>query len=244
MRPFTEALLRENSENLTAEGWKTDEQLRCFRKVDALLDYIGKIKPNDYVQTRRRKELSSQRVEGIKYCLEKGMPSKEMRVLSLKMLSRLLSMGEDVLVKSAWLFKHYPVLFKAKYALSPQTFGKDIHAYFVRGHFVPESSFPPFKTGENPVVSRGNAFLKKCLEMYNDSIFESSEYQAYMNQYKRSEDPYAQWRWKCRAGRRFGDENFALQRVISSLALDDAISLRKEKNTGSKQLLRKKQKTI
>ena len=238
MRPFTEALLRANTESLAQKGWKPNEQRRCFRKADAMLDYIARIKPSEYRQVGWRTQLNGQRAEGLRYCLEKDMPSKKMRGRCLEVLSELLSIGEDILERSAWLFKKYPALFRAKYASSPQAFSKDVHGFFVRGHLVPESSFPSFKAGENPAVSRDNAFLNRCVEMYNDPIFESSEYQEYSKQGKKK-GPYHLWRFKCKAGRRFFNENMALQYVISQLALENDISLKLDKALAS-QLLRKK----
>ena len=76
MRPFTEALWCGNSEDLIKKGWKPNEQRRCFRKADALLDYIAKIKPTEYVRGGCCKKLNPQRIEGLRYCLEKDMPSK------------------------------------------------------------------------------------------------------------------------------------------------------------------------
>ena len=94
MRLLTEALLQGNSENLTQKGWKPNEQRRCFRKADALLDYISKIKPSEYqAHGLLCKKLNDQRVEGLRYCLEKAMPSKKMREQSLEVLSQLLSIG-------------------------------------------------------------------------------------------------------------------------------------------------------
>ena len=77
MRPFTEALLSGNMESLTRKGWKTDEQRRCFKKADALLDYISRIKPSEYSRWGYYKKLNPQRAEGLRYCLEKNMPSKK-----------------------------------------------------------------------------------------------------------------------------------------------------------------------
>ena len=241
---MTEALLRRNTESLTQSGWKLDELSRCFRKADALLDYIGRIHPGDYVQKGAHKELSAQRIQGIRYCLEKGMPSKEMRTLSLKTVSQLLLMGGEILIKAAWLFKEYPDLFKAKYALPFQTLEKDLPPHLVKNYLVPEYSFPPFKTGENPAISRGDAFLNRCIQMCHDPIFESPEYQKYTNQQKRSEDPYAQWRWKYKAGRRFADESNALQHVIEYLCSTNEMPVRPEKSANRKPFLRKKPRTI
>ena len=242
MRPLTEALLRANAENLTQKGWKPDEQFRCFRKADALLDYIAKIKPSEYTKIGSRTQLNDQRMEGFRYCLEKGMSSHLMQNRSLEVLSQLLSIGEEMLIRAAWLYKNRPALFKARYALSPQAFQKDAHFYFIKGHVVPENSFPSFKTGENPAASRDNTFLDKCIEMYNDSVFESPEYQVYLGQRKNRKDPYMQWRWRYRAGRRFSDENLALHHVIRQLTLRNEATLKVDKVIES-QLVAKKQKT-
>ena len=242
MRPLTEALLRANAEGLTQKGWKPDEQRRCFRKADALLDYIGKIKPSEYRRVGWRTLLNEQRVEGLRYRLEKDMPSAQMRLRSLEALSNLLSIGEEMLIKAAWLFTNCTALFKAKYASSPQAFCKEIHGFFVKGRFVPEYSFPAFKTGENPAVSRDDAFLDKCIDMYNDSLFETSEFQDWLNQPARKRYPYFQWTQKSKAGRRFSNENLALQYVIGQLEKKDEIKLKVDKALAH-QLLQKKQKT-
>ena len=242
MRPFTEGLLRGNSESLTQEGWKLDEQRRCFRKADALLDYISRIKPGEYHQVKGHAELNSQRIEGLKYCLEKDMPSKKMRGLSLEILQNLLFLGEELLERAAWLYQNYPALFRAKYASSPQAFQKDAHFYFIKGHVVPEHSFPPFKTGENPVLSRDNAFLNRCLEMYTDSIFETPQFEVYCQE-RESKAPYVRWIYSKKAGRRFFNEKKVLTYVVKQLILQNTDELKVDKAL-SKQVLRKKQKTI
>ena len=98
MRPLTEALMRANSEGLTQNGAKPDEVRRCFRKADALLDYIARIKSSEYKRTGGYTQLNEQRAEGLNYCLEKDMASPEMRFKSLEALSNLLSIGEEVLI--------------------------------------------------------------------------------------------------------------------------------------------------
>ena len=242
MRPLTEAFLRGNSESLTQKGWKLDEQRRCFRKADALLDYISKIKPGEYHPVKGHIELNPQRVEGLKYCLEKSMPSQKMRGLSLEILQQLLFMGEELLEKAAWLYQNYPALFRAKYVSSRQAFQKDAHFYFIRGHVVPEHSFPPFKTGDNPASSRDNAFSNRCVEMYTDSIFETPQFETY-RQKRESKAPYVRWLYSKKAGRRFWGELRALHYTINQLASQNAVELKVNK-TLSNQLLQKKQKTI
>ena len=242
MRPFTEGLWRGNSESLTQKGWKLNEQRRCFRKADALLDYIAKIKPTEYIRKGHGKSLNPQRIEGLKYCLEKDMPSKEMQKLSLDIVLSLLSMGDELLEKAAWLYKRCPVLFKAKYASSPQAFQKDIHGCFIKGRFVPENSFESFKTGQNPVLSRNDSFLERCVVLYADSIFESSEYQAHC-QKRESKDPYVCWIRKSKAGRTYVNTKGALYRAIEQLAMTKEIELKVGKEL-TNQLLRKTQKTI
>ena len=181
-----------NSENLTEKGWKPNEQLRCFKKADALLDYIGRIKPGEYVQTPKGTRLNDQRFEGMWYCLNKDMPSPQMRARSLQTLSTLLSIGEELMLRAAWLYRNYPILFKVRYALSKQDFEKDADFYFIKGHVVPERSFPSFKTGENPAISRDNTFLKHCVDMYQDSIFETAEFKDFSNQPLGKKFPYNQ----------------------------------------------------
>lgn len=221
MRSLTKELLRESAETLTQKGLRQDEQERCFTKVDALLDYIGRIKPAEYVGYGQSKKLNKQRIEGLAYCLRKTMPSEKMRACSLEALSTLLLVGNEILIKAAWLFKKYPALFKAKYAASGEAFAKDVHNHFVKGNPVPECSFLPFKTGENPVLSRDNAFLKQCVEMCNDPVFESSEFQEYIKQPIRKLYPYSLWAKKHKAGQRFSAELLALRRAISQLAKNE-----------------------
>ena len=242
MRPFTEGLFRGNAEALTEKGWKPNEQRRCFKKADALLDYITRIKPGEYYPMKGHIELNLQRIDGLKYCLEKDMPSKKMQGLSLEILQKLLSMGDELLKRAAWLYQNYPALFKAKYASSHQAFQKDAHFYFIKGHIVPEQSFPPFKTGENPVLSRDNTFLKRCLEMYMDPIFKDPKFLAHC-QKRESKDPYVRWIYSKKAGRRFSTEIRALNHVINQLALQNAIELKTDKALAN-QLLREKQKTL
>ena len=82
--------------------------------------------------------------------------------------------------------------------------------------------------------------MEKCIDMYNDSIFETSSFQEWMNQPTRKKYPYFQWTQKKKAGRRFTDENMALQYVIGQLKQKDEVSLKVEKAL-SNQLLQKKQ---
>ena len=242
MRPFTEGLLRGNSESLTQKGWKPDEQRRCFKKADALLDYIAKIKPTEYIRKGYGKSLNPQRVEGLKYCLEKDMPSKKMQKLSLDIVLTLLSMGDELLEKAAWIYKHFPVLFKDKYASSEQAFQKDIHRCFMKAHIVPENSFESFKTGQNPILSRNDSFSERCANLYMDSVFESSEYQAHRKK-RESKDPYVFWIRKCKAGRTYIDSKGALYRAVEQLVMAKEIEQKVDKAL-SKQLLRKEQKTL
>lgn len=242
MRPLTEALMRANSENLTQRGWKPDEQRRCFQKADALLDYIANIKPTEYIRGVCCKKLNPQRIEGLKYCLEKKMPSKKMQKLSLDIVLILLSMGDELMEKAAWLYKRTPVLFRTKYASSVPAFQKDIDGYFIKGHVVPENSFESFKTGQNPVVSRNDSFLNRCVGLYTDSIFETSEYQEHC-QKRESKDPYVQWIRKSKAGRMYIDTKGALYRAIEQLAMEKEIELKVDKALKT-QFLQKKQKTI
>ena len=230
MRPLTEALLRGNSENLTRKGWKPDEQRRCFKKADALLDYIGRIKPADYIQESWYKKLNEQRLEGLKYCLKQNMPSAVMQQRSLSVLSTLLSIGQEMLQRSAWIYKNYPALFKAKYASSQQAFEKDAHFYFIKGHTVPENSFLPFKTGENPAVNRGESFLNKAVEMYMDPIFETSEYADYKELPVGKRYPFNQWIQKQKAGKRFWSEYRSLTYAINQLSLEKAVEAQLEKS--------------
>lgn len=242
MRPLTEGLLRGNTESLIQQGWKPDEVQRCFKKADALLDYIGRIKPSEYSPSSWGKRLNDQRLEGIRYCLEKDMPSPQMRERSIQVLSTLLSIGEDLMLRAAWLYRNYPALFKAKYATSQQAYQKDAQYYFINGHIVPENSFPAFKAGINPAVSRDDNFLSKCIEMYNDPIHETSEFQDFSSLPMGKKFPYAQWLRRSRAGRKFFDESRALHHVVHQLALENKV----ESNSGNTitiQLLQKKKKT-
>ncbi len=218
MRPLTEALLRGNAEDLKKKGWKPSEQRRCFKKADALLDYIAKIKPAEYVQQTWYKKLNDLRVEGIKYYLQKDMPSLVMQRRSLEVLFMLLNVGEDMMQRSAWLFKNYPALFRAKYALSQQAFVKDIHFHFIKGRSVPENSFPPFKKGENPAASSDKEFLNRAVQMYLDPIFETPQYQEFAQLPTQKKFPYAQW-LETKAGNRFSSEHRALCDEIKQLHL-------------------------
>ena len=230
MRPLTEALLLGNTENLTKKGWKPDEQRRCFKKADALLDYISKIKPAEYIQQTCYKKLNEQRVEGIKYYLQKDMPSKTMQGRSLEVLKTLLSMGEEMLIRAAWLYRNYPALYKEKYALSKPAFEKDAYLYFIGGRVVPENSFPSFKVGENPVLSRNDIFFKKCIEMYNDPLFEMPQYKEYAAQPIGKKYPFIQWVHKKKAGKRFWGEKQALSYTIDQLHLLNSVEKRLDQN--------------
>lgn len=240
MRPITEALMHANSKNLTQKGWKPDEQRRCFKRADALLDYIAKIKPTEYVRKNWYVALTPQRIEGLKYCLEKDMPSKTMQGRSLEVLKTLLSMGEEMLIRAAWLYRNYPALFKAKYALSAQAFQKDAYFYFMGGRVVPENAFPPFKKGDNPAVIRNDSFLEKCIAMYNDPIFETSMYQEYSAQPIGKKYPFIQWVHKKKAGKRFWGEKQALSCTIDQLHLLNSVENRLNQNLA---LIKRKQKT-
>lgn len=223
MRLLTEALLRGNLEGLTEKGWKPNEICRCFKKADVLLDYIDKIKSTEFIPSGWYKELNPQRVEGFTYQLKRGMNSKKMQGLSLNILSSLLHIGDELLQRTAWMYKNYPALYKEKYALSPQAFEKDAHFFFVGGHIVPENAFPPFKTGKNPVISRDNAFQKKCLDMYNDSIFGTPEYIEYASLPNRKKYPYSKWFQVKKAGRRFWTEQQSLLHMIEQLSSENRV---------------------
>ena len=79
MRLLTEALFHGNLADLTQKGWKPSEVRRCFKKADALLDYIDKIKDKEFVPNNWYKKLNPQRQAGFVYQLEQGMNSKKMQ---------------------------------------------------------------------------------------------------------------------------------------------------------------------
>ena len=243
MRPLTAALLRANEENLTRKGWKPGEQRRCFKKADALLDYIAQVPAEDYLKGVWHSRIRPISVDGLECTLKRDMPSQKMQVQSLSVLKTLLSIGEDLLERSAWLFKNYPALFKAKYASSPQAFAKDIHGCFMRGRLVPENSFPAFKTGENPAFSQDSSFIGRCIQIYNDPIFETSEFQKYCRGAKSDKDPYVQWLRK-KAGQKFSDKKLAWQDEIVQLTLKTELGLKLNRLELARRIQMKKQKTI
>ncbi len=243
MRPLTEALLHGNSESLTKKGWKPLEQRRIFNKADALLDYIAGVPDEDYVKGMWHSRIRPISEDGLSCCLKRGMPSQKMQAQSLKVAQMLIHIGQDLLEQAAWLFKHYPAMFRTKYAASPQTFSKDVHGFFMRGQCVPEKSFPSFKTGENPAFSRDKKFIEKCIEMYNDSIFESDEFQKYRSQAKSPEDPYVQWVRNKKAGRQFSDRQLAWQDEIAQLALKTEVGVKLSKMELAHHIQMKKQRT-
>lgn len=244
MRPLTEALLRGNSESLTKRGWKLLEQRRIFNKADALLDYIAGVPDEDYIKGIWHSRIRPISVDGLSCCLKRGMPSQKMQAQSLNVLQTLLLTGQDLLEQAAWLFKHYPAMFRAKYAASSQAFSKDIHGFFMRGKHVPENSFPSFKTGENPAFSRDKKFIEKCIEMYNDSIFESNEFHGYRSRAKSEKDPYVQWIRNKKAGQKFSDRQLAWQDEINQLVLKTKVGLKLTKLELARHIQMKKQKTI
>ena len=244
MRPLTAALLRANSENLAKKGWKTDEQRRCFKKADALLDYISQIPSDDYIKGMWHSKIRIVNSIGLMHCLEQDLPSKKMQIRSLEILNTLLFMGRELLERAAWLYKNHPALFKAKYASSKQAFEKDAHFYFIGHHVVPENSFPPFKTGENPAFSRDKAFIKKCIEMYNYPLFNTFDFKEYKRQTKTDKDPYIQWVRNKRAGRKFSDERLAIQDEIMQLRLKTEIGLRLNKLELMRNMQMKKERIL
>lgn len=244
MRPLTEALLRGNSESLTKKGWKPLEQRRIFNKADALLDYIAGVPDEDYMKGMWHTQIRPISVDGLACHLKKGMPSQKMQVQSLQVLQTLLLIGQDLLEQAAWIFKHYPVLFKAKYAASPQAFSKDIHGFFMRGKHVPENSFPSFKTGENPAFSRDKDFITKCIAMYNDPCHGMQEFEKYSRQPDPDDDSYAQWVRNKKAGQKFSDRQLAWQDEINQLALKTKVGLKLTKLELAHHVQMKKQRTI
>jgi len=241
MRPLTEALLRANTEDLTQKGWKSDEQRRCFKKADALLDYIAQVPTEDYLKGMWHSRIRPISVAGLECTLKRGMPSERMQAQSLEVLETLLSIGDNLLKRASWLFKKYPALFKAKYASSPQAFAKDIHGFFICGRLVPENSFPGFKTGENPAFSKDKNFIEKCIEMYNDSVFEMAEFKSFNTGPK---EPYVQWKKNKKAGQAFLDRQLAWQDEIAQLALKTKVSTKLNAMELTHHIQMKKQKTI
>ena len=242
MRPLTEALLRGNAENLEKKGWKPSEQRRCFKKADALLDYIEKFKSSDYERHFVGKKLKPQRVAGLAYLLQKDMPSLVMQKRSLEVLFKLLNIGEDMMQRAAWLYRNCPGLFKAKYVQSPQIFEKDSHFYFLKDHIVPKNSFPSFKKGENPATSSDKAFLNRAVQMYLDPIFETPQYQEFAQLPTQKKFPYAQW-LETKAGNRFSSEHRALCDEIKQLHLMTGVKSNLNKQLNNL-ILAKKQKTL
>ncbi|MGN0919621.1 MAG: hypothetical protein ACI4OR_02535 [Alphaproteobacteria bacterium] len=242
MRPLTEALFRENEENLAQKGWKPSEQRRCFKKADALLDYMSQMPEKDYQKSPFHSRISPAHIAAMEYLLQKDMPSHKMQVQSLDALSMLLSIGEEMLWRSAWLFKKYPALFKAKYALSPQAFAKDIHGFFIRGRLVPENSFSPFKTGENPAFSNDRSFINRCIKMYKDPIFETAEFKMYREKDKSDKDPYLLWKKQKKAGQKFSDKKAAWELALVEIETKAKSRLQTDKIRLAFHLIKKKQK--
>lgn len=243
MRPLTEALLHGNSESLTKKGWKPLEQRRIFNKADALLDYIAAVPDEDYVKGMWHSRICPISVDGLSCHLKKGMPSQKMQIQSLKVLQTLFGIGRELLERAAWLFENHPALFKAKYASSPQAFQKDIHGFFMRGKSVPENSFPSFKTGENPAFSRDKNFVARCVEMYNDPIFESDEFQRIHLLARSEKDPYIQWVRNKKTGRKFSDRRLAWQDEIRQLILKTELGLKLDRMELAYHIQMKKQRT-
>ena len=246
IRPLTKALFEANTERLTKRGYRLEEQRQVFKKVDMLLDYIAEYTALSVTQ-KSGMDISSLKSEletGLRVHLSQGMPSLKKQELALEILSTLLSMGQEMMVRAAWLYRNYPLIFKNNYASSIQAYQKDSYLFMMPGHTVPTNSFISFKTGENPVFSHDNDFSKRCIQMYTDSLFESPKFLEYEKAPKTEKDYYIRWLHSTKAGKHFGDVDYVLSHdIIPNLSLKNAIELKMDKTLTNQAIRRKKQKT-
>lgn len=246
MRPLTEALFEANSNRLIRHGYKLEEQRQVFKKVDELLDYIAEYTAQPMVQKNGfdGRFIKSDFKAGMKVHLSQNMPSLKKQALALDVLETLLSMGKEMMVRAAWLYRNYPVIYKDNYAASVPAYHKDSHFFMMKGHTVPTHSFEPFKTGENPAFTRNEGFAERCIRMYNDPLFKTPQFLDYENTPKTEKDYYVRWLHSTKAGKHFVDLDYALSHdVMPNLSSENAVEL-KVKKTLAKQALVRKQKTI
>lgn len=247
MRPLTKALFDANSERLAKRGYKLTEQRQVFKKVDELLDYISEYSTQPVVQKGGfdSRFIKDDFQAGMDIHLSRNMPSLKKQGLALEVLNTLLSMGQEIVVRAAWLYRNYPVIYKRNYASSIQAYQKDSHFFMMKGHTVPTHSFTSFKTGENPALSRDNDFSKRCAEMYSDPIFQGSQFLKYDKTTKTDEDFFVRWLHSTKAGRHFHDLDCVLMRnIMPNLVSSNTVNLRLDKAHTKQKLIQKKQKTI
>ena len=136
--------------------------------------------------------------------LQKDLPDEAVQSLSLGVLSNLLDKGTEVMWYVAWLYENTPDNFKNTIASSKQAFLKD--RFFMKK--VPIYSFSPFKTGDNPALSRDEKFSKICADLYPDA-----HRIAYHSPGHTPPSNYAMWVRRSKAGEKFNYETMYLQQL-------------------------------
>ena len=244
IRPLTKALFEANSKRLIKRGYRLEEQRQIFKKADELLDYIAEYTDLPIVQKNGldNRVIKSDFKTGLKAHLSKNMPSLKKQGLALEVLDTLLSIGHEMVIRAAWIYRNYPVIYGKNYASSVAAYHKDSHFFMMKGHTIPTHSFITFKTGENPAFSRDDDFAKRCIHMYNDPLFETTKFLEYEKTTKTVKDYYIQWLHSTKAGKHFGDLDYALSHnIMNDLLLENAVESKINKSCASQNLARKKQ---
>ena len=227
MRPFTKALLEKKTKSLPRLGLRFAQLNRCFETADELLDCINKMTPNDYIERAGQKKLRAKSLGTLRNCLNEKIPSSKMRILTLQAVSELLSIGEKLMNTAAYLYRISTFLYKNKYALSQQTYSKDVYYFMLKNHTVPIHSFPAFKTGKNPAFTDNDVFSDKCAKMYVDTILNKSQFEGRTAPTKNEKNFYTQWLDETPVGQKFSATQKALQKAIQTMILTEKGKLNK-----------------
>lgn len=207
MRPFTKAVLKIEGKYIVGSRWSRKQVNQAFEKADNLLDLISEYKMFEPVQTLGLDKIHTGFEDSLTIRLEKNMPNKALQILSIGVLETLLTRGEDVLKYAAYSYKYTPDIFKTQYSSSKQAFFKD--KLFCK--IVPEYSFSPFKTGDNPAVIQDIKSSQTYVSLFHDSFRP-----AYANRIQTSSPNYSFW--LCLPiGEKFLNEMIWLKKVTKHL---------------------------
>ena len=162
MRPFTKTIFEHEGNTIVGPRWTLDQVRQAYEKADDLLDYISEYRALEAVKERGLNQCHPGFEDGFGIRLTKGVPNKAVQSLSLNVLGHLLEEGRAVLRSAVWVYGNQPDTFKEKYASSKQAFSRDRFL----GREIPESSFSPFRTGDNPAIIKDEKLSKKCADLY------------------------------------------------------------------------------
>lgn len=201
MRPFTKAIFEREGKAIVGSRWTFDQVQQAYEKADDLLNYISEYKTLGSVREKGINRCHPGFEDGLSICLAKGVPNKAVQSLSLNVLGHLLEEGRRVLRSAVWVYGNLPDTFKNEYASSKQAFSRD--RFF--GRNIPESSFSPFRTGDNPVLIQDEKLSQKCANLY-------------LKAYSKGRIPiyYAAW-LNSAAGDKFSCETSWLEKVVAKL---------------------------